>query len=208
MSDSFYTPERIADILRTARNAVTAHQAGKTTTVLGSGASAQEFDLAAGGMCNRFVRQCFEVGLHIPPFTWRYRGPFASTTLRKLTKGGRRIAGKCPDPAILRPGDIVGHRRWVVGHIAIYVGEIDGVPMVAENTISARRGDPRGKGTKLTPYAAIRKSITEAHRLLATPPATVPLKIIDHETGEVIKQYDMVRGGDHIADQGKVYVRR
>lgn len=36
---------------------------------------------------------------------------------------------------------------------------------------------------------------------------TVPVKVVDHATGAVVAQYEMVEGGDHLADQGKLYVR-
>jgi len=37
---------------------------------------------------------------------------------------------------------------------------------------------------------------------------TTTVKVVDHATGQVIETMKMVRGGDHIADQGKLYVRR
>ncbi len=49
------------------------------------------------------------------------------------------------------------------------------------------------------------------HRHLGLPdeghePETTPVKIITHGTSDVIATVQMVPGGDHIADQGKLYV--
>lgn len=43
---------------------------------------------------------------------------------------------------------------------------------------------------------------------LVVKPQTTPVEVVDHATGKVIETLQVVRGGDHIADQGKVYVRQ
>ena len=50
-------------IVSVAKAAVAARVAGKSTVTLGSGETAQSFNLAKGGYCARFVRQCCEVAL-------------------------------------------------------------------------------------------------------------------------------------------------
>jgi len=37
---------------------------------------------------------------------------------------------------------------------------------------------------------------------------TTPVKVVDHGTGALIETLQMVPGGDHIVDQGKLYVKR
>lgn len=158
---------RVVDI---GVNAAKAHSAGARTYTAhqhadGTGVS-QVLDLVTGGMCNRFVRQCYEVALGIPEQTWLYRAGRAVWTLDSL-----RSAGKAVDVdgvGDLQPGDIVGLRGGVYGHIAIYVG--DG--LIAENTSSNTRGTPRQAGTKLTPYADIAGRVTEVYRL-AEPGITI-----------------------------------
>ena len=153
-------------VVEIAKAAAKAHAAGARSYTAhqhadGTGES-QVLDLVTGGMCNRFVRQCYEVALGIPEQTWLYRAGRAVWTLDSL-----RSAGKAVDVdgvGDLQPGDIVGLRGGVYGHIAIYVG--DG--LIAENTSSNTRGTPRQAGTKLTPYADIAGRVTEVYRLAET----------------------------------------
>lgn len=164
-----YTRAVMSNVVRIAKAAAKANAAGARSYTAhqhadGTGES-QVLDLVTGGMCNRFVRQCFEVALGIPEQTWLYRAGRAVWTLDTL-----RAAGKATSVAgvgDLEPGDIVGLRGGVFGHIAIYVGG----GQIAENTSSNKRGTPR-QGTRLTPYEDIARRVTEVYRL-AEPGITI-----------------------------------
>jgi len=63
-------------------------------------------------------------------------------------------------------------------------------------------------GTRLD-LAAFRKMVAAP----ATPPAGQPAQtrtilIVDHENGQEVGHFELVPNGDHIKDQGKVYVKR
>lgn len=120
------------------------------------------FDLRIGGMCQRFVRQTIEAGNGWRPHTWEFGDDegSAAVALRHMEAEGFRLPAK----ALLVPGDIVGHRRGPFGHIGLFVGVIDKVPTVCENTSSTRRGTPRWAGTKRTPLKAF--GTYEAYRLV------------------------------------------
>lgn len=63
-------------------------------------------------------------------------------------------------------------------------------------------------GTRVS-LAAFRKEVAGT-ATPATPPKpakTVAVKIIDHLTGKVVQTLQMVPEGDHVGDQGKLYVR-
>jgi hypothetical protein len=166
--------DRIVD---NALTAARAHQQGRTKLVMGTG-NRQTIDLSTGGYCARFVRQIVEVSKRtgkldengnelygVPAMSWEFRRANARLMERALRDAGL-YKGRTLDNAA--PGDIVGINKppWVsVGHIAIYVGEVDGVPCIAENTSVAGRGNPRVKGTKLTPWAAVAKRVTGIYRL-------------------------------------------
>lgn len=87
-----------------------------------------------------------------------------------------------------------------VGHVGIWLGN----GRMFQHTSRA--------GLAITdagPTADQRKRFCGAYRLLplaAAKPKKQMVKIIDHGTGAVIAEYEMVPRGDHIADQGKVYV--
>lgn len=153
-------------VVEVAKAAAKAHAAGAETYTAhqrsdGSGVS-QVLNLAEGGMCNRFVRQVYEVALGLNEQTWPYRAGRAIWTLDSLEADRKGVEiGTMGD---LQPGDIVGIRGGTFGHIAIYVG--DG--LVAENTSSDTRGTPRCKGTKLTPYSDLRERVTHVFRLAET----------------------------------------
>jgi len=131
-----------ADVSLVAKTAVASRRQGSASVNL----NGHIFDLNAGGMCARFVRQCYEAALKIPDFTWEYRASDARQMERALRAAG--LATSSP-----QPGDIVcfNNQSYVHGHIGIWVGE----GQVAENTSSGSRGDPRPPGTKLTPLASI-----------------------------------------------------
>lgn len=146
-----YTNAAIRRVVEIAIGAAKAHQAGATVWTPSGVEHPQPFDLHTGGMCNMFVRQVHETALGLRPFTWPYRAGRAVWTLDSLQAGGFGIGR--PAVSALRPGDIIGNRSGTHGHIAIYVGELGGVPTIAENTISDSRGNPRRAGTKLTALA-------------------------------------------------------
>lgn len=153
--------DRIVDY---ALAAARAHRNGSRSITLGK-AYPQGFDLATGGYCARFVRQVSECALGIIPMTWEFRRANARLMERALRDAGLYVGRTLADAA---PGDVVGVNKppWVaVGHIGIYVGEVDGVPMIAENTSVAGRGKPRVKGTKLTPWSVLAKRVTGLYRL-------------------------------------------
>ena len=46
------------------------------------------------------------------------------------------------------------------------------------------------------------------HVIGSVTPQTTPVRVVDHGTNAVIETLQMVPSGDHIADQGKLYVKR
>ena len=140
---SLYTDKQKQAVVKRALQAVAARQKGNTTFNIGG----QTFDLEKGGYCNRFIRQSFETALGLKPFAWYFGDATARKTLDKLKPY------VLPPKAKLQAGDIIG---WydgcgVYGHIALYLGDAygDGRLLIAENT-SAKRGDPKNPGTKIT----------------------------------------------------------
>ena len=152
-----YTRAVMSRVVEIAKAAAKAHAAGARTYTAhqhadGTGVS-QVMDLVEGGMCNRFVRQVYEVALGIPEQTWPYRAGRAVWTLDSLEAAHKRVNVGADG---LQPGDIVGIHTGTFGHIAIYIGG----GLVAENTT---RGTPAG--TKLTPYSALKERVTGIYRL-------------------------------------------
>ena len=153
---SLYTTKQRNAVVNRALEIVKARQNGKTSIVRGG----QKFDLETGGYCNRYIRQVFETSLTLSPFSWYFGAKTARLTLDKLKPY------KLEKGATLQSGDIVG---WydgcgVYGHIALYIGTEKG--LIAENT-SAKRGDPRKPGTKVTRLANTRAG-WQAYRLFPT----------------------------------------
>jgi hypothetical protein len=144
--------------------AARAHAAGEDSIVLGL-YHPQQLNLKVGGYCARFVRQIVETASNEIPMAWDYARANARLMERALRSAGFYV-GKVLECA--EPGDIVGINLPAsveVGHIGIYVGEVDGVPMIAENTSVASRGKPRRKGTKLTPWSVMAERVTGLYRL-------------------------------------------
>ena len=201
-----YTKEQMAEVRKTAFAAPRARQEGKTTIVLGSGDNAQKFVLTERGYCARFVRQVYEAALDLGPYSWKYAAGDALEMCKKLDAAGFLVSdGK------LVPGDIVGINKYsgAHGHIAIYVGKSGGEDMIAENTSSAVRGNPRGAGTKLTPYSEIIHRVTGVYRLgpgAAQENAWPTFRSFVY-VGNKCVEMEVVPGGDHRRDQGKVYWR-
>lgn len=204
-------------VVRHALAAARAHQRGETSTRIGT----QTFNLAAGGMCARFVRQCYETALGIAPFGWKFAAPSARDMATKL-----RYAGLLIQTGDRHPGDVVQIGEGYPGHIAIYVGDIDGVESIAENTSDATRGNPRVQGTKLTPWSAVASRVTGVFRLCALSdeePTGIKLVLQDGDKATVLTDEGILVDGtlmvsarnvgealghtvtDHIKTQGKVY---
>lgn len=122
------------------------------------------FDLRAKGRCQETVREFVEAGNGWAPHTWEFGDdePSAKAALANMGAAGYRL----PADTLLVPGDIVGHRRGAFGHIGLFVGVVDGVPTVAENTSSGKRGNPRRPGTKRTPLNDFTGAGIEAYRLV------------------------------------------
>jgi hypothetical protein len=135
------------DVVRIAKAAVAARLAGQRTYAYG----AHIFDLDTGGYCARFVRICHESALAIGDQEWSYRAANAVQMEARLRSASTQINRPVP-------GCIVALNRGTGGngHIALYVG--DGI--IAENTSSASRGNPRAAGTKLTPLALVESRVT------------------------------------------------
>lgn len=153
---SLYTTKQRDAVVKRAGDAVRQRQHGKTSWTIGW----QKFDLETGGYCNRFVRQVFETSLGMGAFGWYFGDATARKTLDKLKPY------VLPNGAKLQEGDIIG---WYdgsgpYGHIAIYIGGEK--ELIAENT-SAKRGDPKNPGTKVTRLANCRTG-WKAYRLFPT----------------------------------------
>jgi hypothetical protein len=150
-----YTTAQRNRIVAYAIQAAKAAADGQSTIALGEGKARQTLKLREGGMCARFVRQVHETALGLEPSSWPFAARNAyddSTALRAAVKAGRAVQ---IDRADLQPGDIVTTGDSAPGHIAIYIGLVNAVRTVAENTSSATRGTPRRAGTKLSPLHAL-----------------------------------------------------
>jgi hypothetical protein len=149
-------------VVRHALAAARAHQRKETSIAFGQDNSRQVFDLTRGGMCARFVRQVYETALGLAPFTWQFAAPCARDMATMM-----RHAGVLIQTGDREPGDVVQIGTGYPGHIAVYVGEVDGVECIAENTSDATRGNPRDGGTKLTPWSAVASRVTGVFRICA-----------------------------------------
>ena len=153
---SLYTDKQKQAVVKRALQAVSARQKGKQAFIAGG----QTFDLEKGGYCNRFIRQSVETALGLKPFKWYFGDATARKTLDKLAPY------VLPKGAKLQAGDIIG---WYdgsgpYGHIALYIGTEK--KLIAENT-SAKRGDPKPPGTKVTRLVNTRTG-WKAYRLFPT----------------------------------------
>lgn len=99
--------------------------------------------------------------------------------------------------AAARKSGACGNR---VGHVGIYLG-------------NGRMFQHTSRGglaiTDAGPTADQRARFCGAYRvvpLAAAKPKKQTVRIIEHGTGAVIAEYEMVPGGNHVDDQGKVYV--
>ncbi len=158
------------------------------------------FDLRTGGYCARFVRQVHESIMGLPPMSWAFAAPTARIMENLLRAAGRRVTG-AP-----RPGDImaVNGGSGSYGHIGIYLGG----GLFAENTSSSR-----GPGTTLSSVSLVQSRVTGYYRALPLPTSPVTYKVIRHSDGALLGlfslpagSYKIVPDGDHLADDGKLYV--
>jgi len=195
------TKDRIVEI---AKAAAFAHAEGKTRVVIA------KTDFLVGpvygdngrakGYCARFIRQLHETALGLGAFEWAYRAGDALQMEANLKRAGLQV-GK------LEPGDIVCLNKGAgkYGHIAIYLGGGE----IAENTSSGKRGAPQEPGTKITGFSSSLKRRVSGY-YAAMPAAEGKLQtvlMIEHTTGKVVGGFKLVPGGNHIPDQGKVYVK-
>lgn len=154
---SLYSEKQRNAVIFRAMQVVEARRSGKEKAKFGG----QEFILGPVyhnkkpvGYCNRFIRQVFETVLCLGTFGWYFGDTNAKRTLNKLAPYQLHLEA-------LQPGDILGwddEDAGQYGHIALYVGDYygDGRLLVAENT-SAKRGDPKPPGTKITALKNMRK---------------------------------------------------
>lgn len=155
------------DIADIAIQAVHSRRNGKKSIVINN----IKFNLIEKGYCQRFVRQCYEAGLKIPEFSWRYRAANAYDGENAIKEG---ISHK--DKGLSKvnlenaePGDIFyfNSAGKPPGHTAIYIGN----NKIAENT-SANRGDPYSAGTKITHLDGnnLQNRITGIYSMFSPPP--------------------------------------
>jgi hypothetical protein len=156
---ALYTQAQIDRVVKTALAVTKAAIDGEKIIHLRIGTVKHGFNLVLGGRCQEFVRECFEAANGWRAKSWRYAKPNARQALAAMAADGHRL----PNDALLHPGDVLGHTDLPHGHIGIYVGSINGVEAVCENTISGKRGEPRRPGTKRTPLRVFR--YTHAMRL-------------------------------------------
>ena len=220
----FYTRKIIDSVVDKALRAVDASQGGSKAIYQGGNGVRQRFNLREGGMCLRFVRQVFEVGCGFSEQSWDYKSLRANWTLDKLRKDGHKLDLDLNDmnPVHdLLPGDIVGKKFGLNGHIMLYVGVVKGVPCVAENTSASNRGNPKRAGTKLTKWSEIydrdrngKADITGIYRLLRKedwgtfdadePESTNDWKFSAEvvEDGEILSQGYGTTFSDHVTRTG------
>jgi len=160
-------------------------------------------ELTDTGYCSEFVRECCEAAAETPdhgPLTRRYFGADAKETERKLSGAGK--ATTTP-----QRGDIVCFNKKTgrYGHIGILLGK----GKFAENTSSrsrgpgfviSRLGDMAGR---VSGYYSIMPGVEETGG-----GQVVQLVVHGSDPPEVVASVRVVPDGDHIADQGKLYIEK
>lgn len=148
------------------------------------------FDLDSGGYCARFVRQCHEAALGSGEFTWQFIAPTAREMEKKLAAAGCKTAHP-------QPGDVVcmNDQSYWAGHIGIYLGKVDGVESIAENTSSGQRGKPHAPGTKISPLSAVACEVSGYYAPLPAKAADAyapgPIKVeLQDEHGKALGSVD------------------
>jgi len=179
------------DVARIAKRVAVAHAAGHRY-VMESGVL---FDTAKCGYCTRFVRQVHEAAMGLPAFSWEFAAPDARACEAKLKAARKETA----EP---EPGDIIcmNKTRHRHGHIGIFLGGI-----IAHNT-SSRRWGP---GTVITPLAEVEHLVSGYYAVL---PSERQLKVVLLPDNRVLAEGELPPPGkyevvDHLADQGKLYIR-
>ncbi len=152
----------MANMAEIAEQIVAARKRGDTKATL----NGIVFALTERGMCSKFVRQCYESAVrgHDHQFDLLFGGT-ARETERKLQAANKAYLG----PMVR--GDVVcfNNQASTAGHIGICLGDC----VIAENTISGTRGDPRSPGTKATPMESIGEHrISGVYRLIVNPSYT------------------------------------
>jgi len=194
------------DVLAVALQVCEAHAAGSKAWTMGS--PAQTFDLVTGGWCGRFVRQVYEVAQHLPAGAFQFAAPSAACCEYRLMQAGLKVMDPNPGDILCLNGSVPSHLLnnidWQranrnFGHIAIHLSD----ESFAENTSSGR-----GPGTVVSRYSEIAGRTRTYYRVLPALPSPqgTLIKIIEHSTGNIIEEHMMVPNGNHIADQGKLYV--
>ena len=216
----------VQSVREVARRVVAARVAGQTLLRIGD----VLFDLTEVGMCLRFVRQAHEGALGQAEQTWAYRAQYAIDADYLMRRAGLEVSDhETADVVCFNRGKAVSA---VPGHIACYLG--DG--MVAENTISSKRGEPRAAGTKITPIGDIDPDGTRRMFFRTLPLATaaflrtdcVPIVRLSDGAILTVGKIEVSAAGDdvlmaparqlleglghtvdakHLGDQGKVYVQ-
>jgi cell wall-associated NlpC family hydrolase len=134
------------------------------------------------GWCAQLVRQVVEHGLGIAPFSWPVAveaGKLApndgdaiqARTANNYARACQLMGLSQPGPQRPpQPGDIVFNETTALpfGHVAIYLGEINGIPSILENASSDRGTPPLG-------YGRIRVSPLSAMGTITTVARAVPL---------------------------------
>ena len=151
-----------------------------------------------------------------------YSSPGTGDALDLAARGGTEVFALCKGKLTQWYNDAT--KKEVIyfegsGVIAVYahINRAESVPMyktVAEGTrlgwLRHDLNDPhlhfelRLNGVTLA--AKTPKGLQTKMAALFQPAATIPVKLINHATGAVKETLQMVPGGDHIADQGKLYV--
>jgi len=195
------------DVAEVAKQAAAAHAEGKSIFTVGS--PSQVFDLVTAGWCGRFIRQCYEVAQHQDPGEFQFGAPSAACCEWALKRAGLLVADPHPGDIICLNGGVptgrlndIGWQRAYrnFGHIAIHLSEAH----FAENTSSSR-----GPGTVVSSYAQIAGRFRTFYRVLPSRTQVAPtttIKIVRHSDGVLLETHHMVSGGNHIADQRKLYV--
>ena len=141
-----YTEAQRQLVIARAIEAAQAHIDGKSIITLGKGITAQQFILWKGGYCERFIRQVFETALGLPEMSWQYKTAQASQAEAAYGQDKRVSLDQ------LQAGDILVMASGAQGHTALYLNtRYDPTKkLVAENTLSTRRGMPSSQGTKIS----------------------------------------------------------
>ena len=133
--------------------------------VSGIGIVEVDFDLLTGGCCARFTRQVEDAIRGHGDFTWRFASPTARAMQQAMDIAGGLRVDK-PEPGDIGFGN---NQQFYAGHTFRYMGMIEGVESIAENT-SSHRGDPYDPGTKISPLSAVSAEFSGWYSVDASAP--------------------------------------